>query len=238
MRPKQSCLVGMLVLVWLFLFPLTSEAEELTNHNDLPSSPLAPKGEWRKMHPSSFRATVRSAYRQCLRSARVSESDALTEAHCLTLRAELQKEAAGDDSQCREVLVSDGVTFNYMNGHINGHHGVTELVQKQLGRLDKATLCSLGDGVYSYWFRGDPGRSCNNVGFVILPKPKPATGEWVCRLSSTGQVVSGGDQDLYLPSVNLPSCCCGGEGFAVPSLFYRSDSTIQVGQPKVICDWE
>lgn len=239
MRPKQSCLVGMLVLLCFFLFPLTSGAEENAgSKTDFPSSPLTPDWGWQNMHPSSFKPTVRSAYRQCLESAWVSESDPLTEAHCETLRAELQKEDAGESSQCREVLVPDGITFNYMNGHIAGRHGVTQLVQKLLGRLDRATLCSLGDGVYSYWFRGDSGKSCNNVGFVIRPEPKPATGKWVCRLSSTGQVVSGGNQALYLPSVDLSSCCCGGESFTVPSLFYRSDSTIQVGKPKVICDWE
>lgn len=138
--------------------------------DNLPSSVNPAKGKWTKMRPASFAPTSASAREQCLRAANVDAQDRLTPAMCETLEAKLK------GGECRKVLVADGVVFNFMNGRLNGHSGLTLDVEKSLGRTDPALLCDLGDRTFVYWFVGDKGKSCNNVGivFVATPAPKPA----------------------------------------------------------------
>lgn len=145
--------------------------------SDLPTSENPATGKWTRMRPTSFSPTLRSAIEQCNRTAAVDAKDRLTPEKCVRFEELLR------GSECRKVLVIDGVVFDFMNGRESGQSRVTRHVAKQIGRPDVALLCDLGDRVHAYWFMGDQGRSCNNVGIVFEasptvrvdpPAPKPA----------------------------------------------------------------
>jgi hypothetical protein len=196
--------------------------------NPLPSSSLPAKSEWKKMRPASFEATTKSAYKQCLRTAGLSDGDALDDEKCLILKHKLdQAERYPVDEQCHWTLVPDDIVFNYMNGSINGRSGVSELVKKKLGREDKAQLCSLGDGWYSYFFRGDAGKSCNNVGFVyVMPTPLVKEVTKYHKVQFSDPVYSGTYQ--HLDALLIENCCCGRRDIFIPSYnFYLEDNSLK-----------
>ncbi len=136
--------------------------------SDYPTSENPALGKWTRMRPSSFSPTLRSAIEQCNRTAAVDPQDRLTPQMCVTLEEKLR------GSECRKVLVRDGVIFDYMNGRESGRSRVTRHVEKAIGRPEVALLCDLGDRVFAYWFMGDKGRSCNNVGVVFEAVPPPS----------------------------------------------------------------
>jgi hypothetical protein len=176
---------------------------------NLPSSSTPTKSVWSSMRPTSFEPTVASALEQCLRAAKKDPADVLTEEKCDTFKQQLEVGEA-----CRLVWVPDGIGFDYMNGLIRGSKTVTENVKKSIGREDRARLCDLGDGVYAYWFVGDDGKSCNNVGIVIVAKPPeepveevppgPPTVRWVCLKETFEQHYHG--NDLHLPGMYVEGC--------------------------------
>jgi len=129
---------------------------------DLPTSVQEPSGKWTVMHPATFPARISSALDQCNRDANVSESDALTLDKCLMLEKKLS------DKTCLTKQVPDKIVFDLLNGP-NG--GIWQDREKATGRLDRALLCDLGDGVYAYWFTGVSKQSCNNIA-IVLPPPK------------------------------------------------------------------
>ncbi len=143
--------------------------------DNLPTSENPATGKWTKMRPTSFSPTLASAIEQCNRTANANATDRLTPEKCVKFEELLR------GSECRKVLVRDGVVFDYMNGRLNGRSGLTRNVEKRIGRPDVALLCDLGDRTFAYWFVGDKGRSCNNVGVVFTatpvtePPPPPAT---------------------------------------------------------------
>ncbi|MCA9359851.1 hypothetical protein KC850_02310 [Candidatus Kaiserbacteria bacterium] len=200
--------------------------------SDLPSSSQSPLGDWTRMHPSSFPATAQSAYEQCERSAGKYANDFLTSEKCDLLFAKLMNpEMFTAEKQCRRVLVKDKIVFDFMNGRVNGQSGVAERVRKMLGREDWADMCPLDNGAYAYFFRGDPGKSCNNVGFVfeqpavILPSPpKPhAKAVLVCnRIGFEGVVDDSGFH--YHDDVLIKNC---GQTHFVPSHFSYTEGTLQ-----------
>ena len=205
-------LAKVVTTVAIVLGSTVATATDTPSTDVLPSSLLPAKQEWKKMHPTSFPATEDSAYKQCLRTAALSERDGLDVKKCNLLRDKLtHPESYSVEEQCRSVMVPDGIVFNFMNGLIAGHEGVTELVKKQLGREDKALLCPLGDGLYAYWFRDDPGRSCNNVGFAYVPPPpkppEPPSGRLVCWDVPLGDNAIRSDTIQFLGGVYLPGCC-------------------------------
>lgn len=136
--------------------------------SDLPTSENPTTGKWLRMQPTSFQPTELSALEQCNRAANADPHDRLTPAMCQQLPELIQR------GQCRKVSVRDGVVFDYMNGRLNGHSGLTRGVEKALGRLDPALLCDLGNRTFAYWFVGDKGKSCNNIGIVFTAPPVPA----------------------------------------------------------------
>ncbi|MCA9354382.1 MAG: hypothetical protein KC877_02585 [Candidatus Kaiserbacteria bacterium] len=213
------------------------------------------------MRYSSFHATPGSLFDQCLRTVDHYRSDLaagfpgktqeekeflkglkplMVEQTCFTSRDKYEHpEKYSAAEQCYWETVPDEIVFLYMNGLINGHHGVTELVEKLLGREDKALICPLGEGLFSYWFRDDPGKSCNNAGFTYdPPKPPPPAPtppvEPECRIVATGQPING-DHSLHLPSQVL-GCCCTDDQY-IPSFDFRIEDTVNMPQQfRVICD--
>ena len=164
---------------------------------------------WEKTHPTSFQPTVASAREQCNRSADLSATDELTPAMCVKFEEMLSNKT------CSVVMVPDGIVFDIMNGLINGRSGMTLNVEKKLGREDRAQLCDLGNNVHAYWYEGDKGKSCNNVGFVFSasPPPPPAVDEipppqptkrLVCVAERFEQHYHGGE--LHLPGAYIPGC--------------------------------
>lgn len=134
----------------------------------LPSSP-APGAfsPWKRMHPSTFTLGVDAVWEQCNKAE--SMEPWLTSHHCTLLAEKLEAK------QCEVVFVPDGTRLDRLLGRVNGGTGKSmpwARQEKQTGRLDRALLCDLGDGVQSYWFTGEKNKSCNNVAFVYLP-PKP-----------------------------------------------------------------
>lgn len=201
---------------------------------ELPSSAQSPLGNWTKMRASSFRATPHSAIEQCEKAAAADTSDALTVDKCQLLYQMLVKsEASATGEPCQTVLVHDGVVFDFMNGQINGRHGITKRVQKKLGRYDRADLCSLGDGVYAYFFRNDPGKSCNNVGFVLKKALPPPTVSWSCKMVPIQSESMLGSDEMYLPSINLENCDVD---FYVPSLHFPYTPAMQSTGFMEVCE--
>ncbi len=157
-------------LMALLIIALPSWASD-----NLPTSKNLATGKWTKMRPASFAPTLASAMEQCKRSAALDPNDPLTPEKCVKMEELLR------GSECRKVLVRDGKIFDQMNGRENGRSFIRKNVEKSLGRADPALLCDPGDQVSIYWFIGDKGRSCNNIGIVFtappgLPTPTPVAG--------------------------------------------------------------
>lgn len=202
----------------------------------LPSSDYPVRGIWKDMHPSSFEGTLKSVAEQCLRDEAVSNHDPLTKEKCRLL-VEMLK-----NNQCTVEMVRDDIVFDILNGRMAGQSHVWFNMQKSIGREDRALLCDLGDGVFSYWFTGVRGQSCNNLAFVfkrqpvVVPEPpQPVVIQPEQHMPYTGVVRSGSVE--YLPGVNIDSCCCGG-GINIPAYFNANtdgDGLQSRGSSKV--DW-
>lgn len=162
-----------LKLIWVALMALLTTLATPVWASELPTSENPARTKWEQMRPTSFAPTPISALEQCNRAANANENDRLTTAMCQRLPEMLSK------NQCHKVLVKDGIVFDYMNGRVSGHSGLTKNVEKSLGREDSALLCDLGNRTFAYWFVGDKGRSCNNVGIVFTALP-PAPVAGVC----------------------------------------------------------
>lgn len=161
--------------------------------DELPSSSTKASSVWRVMHPATFAGTHKSAFDQCRRDAALSAFDLLTPQKCELAK---QKLASGDYDV---VMVPDGVVHDFLNGR----NSISQDIAKGTGRLDRALLLDLGDGVFMYWYTGDRGKSCNNVGITIVlpsappppvipeePAPPPSTVSY--RLKRLDQVVTPG----------------------------------------------
>ncbi len=237
-------------LIWVALIALLAIAMPSWASENLPTSENPAKEKWTKMRPASFAPTNQSAIEQCDRAAASDPYDRLTSAKCDRLAFLLASR------QCRKVVVKDGVVFDFMNGRINGHSGLTHGVEKKLGRSDPALLCDLGDRTFAYWFIGDKGKSCNNVGIVFeapppalkptpapLPPPPPPTKvvetppppppapkcEWVTER----YIVPQPGQIIYIPGLSV--AVCYGQ-VALPSTFVNIPADVMtVTRTEKVC---
>ncbi|MCA9358021.1 hypothetical protein KC902_02045 [Candidatus Kaiserbacteria bacterium] len=207
---------------------------------NLPSSPAQGHfSPWRTMHPSSFDVDMFSVIEQCER-ARPTEKW-LTSSHCQRLPELIS------NGKCPVVWVPDGTRLDRLLGRVDGDSGKESKAwprqEKQTGRNDRALLCNLGKGVYAYWFTGDKGKSCNNVAFVHTP-PKPVVvappppvveeDELVCFDEPIGGVNPQPEGEvLFINSAYIESCCCGGNGDYVPSLYVDQRAPASVSQGSV-----
>jgi hypothetical protein len=150
----------LLVMGSLVLFMTSAKAAEF------PTSENPAKGNWTAMKPSSFPASLTSILEQCNRAAHVSNSDRLTTAMCQKLPSLVSSK------RCKVDMVPDDLVLDYMNGRESGQSRLTFGVKKALGRSDRATICDLGNRTFAYWFTGEKGKSCNNVGIVFTAPPR------------------------------------------------------------------
>jgi hypothetical protein len=68
-------------------------------------------------------------------------------------------------------MVPDGVIFDFLQGQRDGKSTTSFNQVKALGREDRALLCDLDDGLYTYWFTGVANQSCNNLAVVLSWSP-------------------------------------------------------------------
>lgn len=199
---------------------------------DLPSSATPPKGVWETMVPSSFQGTIADALRQCKEQAGRNPADQLTVEKCFLMEAQL---SAG---QCEVVpQVPDGIVCDYLSGLQHGKSHVWQGMEKRLGRTDRALLCDLGDNVYTYWFTGIQGQSCNNICSVI---EEPEAGELVCF-----DVPFDGGNDphpgshFHLYGVYHPHACgstCGcNDALYIPDLHLQFQETQESNGTTEVC---
>jgi hypothetical protein len=156
-------LLALLTVITGFVLMMTSARAA-----ELPTSENPAKAKWETMKPSSFQASIASVLEQCNRAAGVSKDDRLTVKMCQEMAPMIA------DKKCSVVMVPDGTVFDLMNGQVNGRSGVALNQKKALGREDRALLCDLGNRTYAYWFTGEKGKSCNNVGIVFVAPPTKA----------------------------------------------------------------
>lgn len=203
----------MTLVAWLLFFSSqVSAAKPADATLNLPSSKSSEKFHlWLTMHADSYLGTIDSALSQCYNTVFVA--DYLNSSKCQLFGEMLES------GQCMEDLVKDGTRLTHMNGRVNGDpKGESKAwtnQEKATGRLDRALLCELGDGVSAYWFTGVPGQSCNNVGFVynepevvefVPPPPPPTVVTQPQRyMQHTGVVRS--DSVQYVSGVTVPGCC-------------------------------
>ena len=182
--------------------------------NTLPSSSVPASRPWLVMNPTTFQATPAAVLSQYDRVAAVDSR--LTPEKRARLAAMLVSEEGV------VVEVPDGISLDYLTGRLQGQPGVYRGMQKQLGRSDRALMFDLGDGVTLYWFTGDKGKSCNNIGLVITPPPMaystppPPPKKTVCR-TLYAQQQSPGIEGTFISSLYFPGCCCG--PFYVPAYY-------------------
>lgn len=153
-------MLALLLVIMGFMLNVTS-----VQAAELPTSENPAKGNWTAMKPSSFKVDMISVIEQCNRAAAASKKDRLTIPMCQQLPALIQS------GRCKKDQVPDDVVFDYMNGSESGQSRITHNVRKLLGRSDSAIICNLGNRTFAYWFTGEPGVSCNNVGIVFTAPP-------------------------------------------------------------------
>jgi hypothetical protein len=163
----------MAIILFLgLLLALPANAQENVQYSGftqsvIPDSAFKP---WRKMHEDSYEGKNSSAVQQCQES--IGEVAGLLNIHCSTLAVMLEK------NECQVKRVEDGSKYRQMRGRVNGNKNLasklTPNLEKQLGRVDRALRCDLGDGIIVDWFTGVTGQSCNNLGFLYTPPPVPA----------------------------------------------------------------
>lgn len=231
-RRRALTFMVTVVVGWSVVIPADAQTVVDAAVNELPSSVHPPQDRWENMVESSFRGTVKDALRQCYRNADVSADDALTPLKCALLGEML---TAGE---CSVVQVPDGVVFDILNGLLAGESHMWFLMEKQLGRLDRALLCDVGNGVHAYWFTGIVGQSCNNLAFAMLPPP-PAEepepeGRMVCRQVPFNDPVRTSFYQ-HNDSVYQKGCCCG--DFYVPSSHFYMGDTLQSSGHTEECWW-
>ena len=185
---------------------------------ELPSSNASGMSPWLVMNPTTFQLTHAAVLEQYDRVAAVESA--------LTPEKRDQLEAMLAAGAGEEVWVPDRIGLDYLTGRKTGQPYVYERMRKEIGRVDRALLFDLGDGVYVYWFTGTQ-ESCNNIGVVVLP-PEPLTGfsEYVAPPPPIEYVwVMMPQHDLevfraqgYIPSVYVQACCNNPGGFC-SSLF-------------------
>lgn len=217
-------------LLWLFLslgvfavLPAKAQTED-----EFPTSQQTPVHTWENMTADAHNASNQSGFTQCLRAAAIDATDSLTKSKCYYQLA-LWEDATSD--ACRYVTVPDknDIIFDYMNYRRDNKSYVDQAVKMSLPNGVKAQICDLGDGVYSYFFRGEPGKSCNNVGFVVDAQAVPAAptkAKVSCRQVRT--VVHKHDSGGYefLPGSYHPQCCLNcGAGIFTPGLFIDNTSS-------------
>lgn len=216
--------------LWMLLIFISGWWSVASAAETLPSSTAAGAfSPWRNMHPSTFDLSVEAVREQCLRA--VPTEQWLKESHCELLVLHLTEQ------QCQEVMVPDGTRLDRLLGRVDGGKGKSmpwARQEKQTGRLDRALLCDLGDGVHSYWFTGEAGKSCNNVAFVYNPlfeqqvvaAPTKPKGQWVCGGVPVGQAVQNTVSHQLEGYVLRNDCCCSGD-LVVPSSNFELGSTVQ-----------
>jgi hypothetical protein len=203
---------------------------------------------WKIMHPSTFTVKMDAVWEQCNRTE--PRESWLTPKHCSLLIEMIE------GKQCKVVMVPDGIRLDRLLGRVNGGTGASQpwaRQEKQTGRLDRALLCDLGDGVHSYWFTGDKGKSCNNVAFVHLPPPlavapvpppvvkkpervlvplptpvppPPPAGKWVCVQVPVSEALQSPVGHHHEGFVLRNDCCCDNDLVVRSHTFYVG-STVQ-----------
>lgn len=165
--------------------------------NEYPSSQASGSfSKWRKMNPSMFDVGSIALLEQCQTAE--PTKDWLGPVHCKRL-IEAKEEGR------YEVVWIDGKKLDILLGRVDSdpdkNARVHHYQEMQLGRLARALFFDLGDGVYSYWFTGEQGKSCNNLAFVFIAKRKPVShtsevveviAEKQCHFVPDGQVVTPG----------------------------------------------
>ena len=188
----------------------------------LPSSPTAAR-PWLKMNSTTFPVSTVSVLEQF---DRVSRYDLR-----LMPQDRARLDAMLETGQGIEVWVPDGIGLDYLTGRVNGKPGVYRGMRKQLGGSHRALMFDLGNGKTVYWFTGQKGISCNNIGVVIYSPPPiafqspPLPKKVVCRMVAVRSTDYEGVGYTQLPGFILPSCCpqcvpsqfIGGLGFQTGS---------------------
>ena len=199
MRLKKSLLV-MAPLAFLITSPAYGQTID-----SLPTSSVTTARPWLKMNPTTFPVSTASVLEQFDRVSRyhlgLNSQDRARLAMLLETNGGV------------EVMVPDGITFNYLTGRCDGKPCVYEKMRKQLGRVDRALLFDLGNGKFVYWFTGERGKSCNNIGVVInspppiaftSTPPPPAPPKKNCRLVPVTQP---GTQPRFRYIAEGVACC-------------------------------
>ncbi len=170
---------------------------------NLPSSVDVMTGKWRVMNPTTYDVKHDSVLSQFDRL--VPHDNRLTPQKRARL-ADMLKKGEGT-----VAAVPDGINLDFLTGRRQGSPFVWTDMEKALGRSDRALMFDLGDGVIIYWFTGDPGKSCNNIGVVFVPKkdtPPPKI-KIVCAMVPEEESKVFRSQG-YIPAVYISSCCTGG----------------------------
>ncbi|MCB9812561.1 hypothetical protein H6778_02800 [Candidatus Nomurabacteria bacterium] len=208
-----------------------SAAEPAGVRPKLPSSAEAPQGLWLNMIPKSYGEDIATVRKVCEQNAAISPVDALMKEKCNRLVRQLQ---AGE---CEVVWVPDGIRLSLLNGLQHSKPHTWFNMEKQTGRSDRALLCDLSEGLYSYWFTGDGAKSCNNLGFVFRPLPPTPHAEWVCKMVPVNTSWLSTRQPDWLGSITSENCCCGIES-VTPELDLSFRNTLQSTGYTEVCGWE
>lgn len=241
MRQLLQCMV--LALLALGFMPTGTVAQNF----ELPTAASASQSKWTGMLAGSHKATGEDAEEQCLRNVNAGLIG-LTASDCARLRVMVD----GDEGQV--VGVPDGIVLNINNGRRNGVSYTTQLVEKQLGRIDRAELFDMGtdrfgNRYFAYFFRGED-TSCNNIAWVILPpepvepvevvikEQSPLPPKIVCRLVRVDSQPTQQTQMQFLPGFLLQSCCptCAGPTFIPPMLMQSSNNSGDAVTYMQVCD--
>lgn len=229
----RRCVFLMLWCVLPIGLPMVSQAAGYSNAD-------FPVTNWNKMQDNAMYRF--SMTEQCWREAdfdeRIfSESEReVTKEDCFEIEQQREK-------ICQKGFVPDGVIFPRLTGIINGKPGVYTNKQKNLGRIDQATICELSNGKRFAFFdigldvNGGQIEHCFNFGpFKTQSTPTIEIPKKVenCRTVNTTSVTD--DRKTLLAPGYFGTTVCGSSvGGVMPAMTETGDRVVTEGQYEV-CD--
>ncbi len=217
----KKCL---LALCWLVVVCAGFPAYAAVDHSAVPWT------KWKQMRANSFSVDIKLALSiddQCGRIVAFDDRITADDCHEAMVRYEV--------GECKIELVSQGTRLDALTGLLRGKPHVWTNKEVALDHDPLATHCVLANGKEFFFFNGEPGVSCYNLGVklpkpvVPLPPPEPVTGTENCVWVGEATVTRSSNE-LYTSGVAFTDACGDTSGFVFGGKTGFSNETVTEGR--------